>query len=101
MQPIARPIGDGGVSTISSAAGRKASSSRAAAGCALGKGELTLPAGRTGSADFMEACLQAVERGVAAAGADQLVVGAVLDDAAALDGDDAVGHAHASTAGGR
>jgi len=34
--------------------------------------------------------LQAMQRGVAAAGAHQVVVGAVLDDAAALDGDDAV-----------
>ena len=38
-------------------------------------------------------CLQAIERRIAAAGLDQLVVGAVLDDAAALDGDDAVGRA--------
>ena len=49
----------------------------------------------------MEACLQAVERGVAAAGLDQLVVRAVLDEAAALDRDDAVGAAAPSTAGGR
>src|SRR5437773_99127 len=46
------------------------------------------------SADFMEPCLHAVERGVAATAADQFVVVAVLDDAAALDGDDAVGLAH-------
>ena len=35
--------------------------------------------------DFLDPRLQAVERGVAAAGADQLVVRAVLDQAAAID----------------
>ena len=60
---IARPIGDGGVSTISSAAGRKASSSRRrAATRRSGTCRRTV-----GSADFMQACLEAVERGVAAA----------------------------------
>jgi len=38
VTPIARPIGDGGVSTISSAAGRKASSCRGGAP-RLGKGD--------------------------------------------------------------
>ena len=42
--------------------------------------------------DFMDPRLQAVERGVASAGVDQLVVGAILDDAAVLDGDDAIGY---------
>src|SRR4051794_13156987 len=46
------------------------------------------------SADFMEPRLHAMERGIAPAAADQLVVVAVLDDTAALDGDDAVGLAH-------
>ena len=55
---------------------------------------------RVGSAGFMETRLQAMERGVAAAGADQLVVGAVLDEPAALDGEDAVGAAHGGQAVG-
>src|SRR5215472_3569522 len=81
--PIARPTGDGGVSTISSAAGRNASSSRrlgrgprngttrCAGGCAV-----------AGSADFMESSLQSVQRSIAAAGFNQCVVAAVLDQAA-------------------
>ena len=42
----------------------------------------------------MDACLQAVQRRIAAAGLDQLVVRAVLDQAAAIERDDAVGAAH-------
>jgi hypothetical protein len=42
----------------------------------------------------MEPCLKAMEGGVAPAGADEVVVIAVLDEPAALDGDDAVGAAH-------
>ena len=42
----------------------------------------------------MEPCLQPIERCIAAAGLDQFVVGAVLDEAAPLDGDDAIRHAH-------
>ena len=42
----------------------------------------------------MDACLQTVEGGVAAAGADELIVGAVLDEAAALNGHDAITGAH-------
>src|SRR5262245_52183543 len=87
VRPIARPIGDGGVSTISNAAGRNATSSRSRRLRALGNGMMAL-------ADFMEASLQAVERGVAPAGPDQLVMRAVLDQAAALDGDDAVAAAY-------
>ena len=45
-------------------------------------------------ADLMEPCLEPMESCIAAAGLDQLVVGAVLDQAAAVDGDDAVGHPH-------
>jgi hypothetical protein len=42
----------------------------------------------------MDARLEAMEGGIAPAGADELVVIAILDEAAALDGDDAVGAAH-------
>ena len=42
----------------------------------------------------MDAALQPVERRIASARPDQLVVGAVLDQAAAIDGDDAVGKPH-------
>ena len=50
----------------------------------------------------MESCLQLVERGVAAARrAHQLVVRAVLDEAAVVDGEDAVGDAQRSRGGGR
>ena len=95
VAPIARPIGDGGVSTISSAAGRKASScSRRRTGASAETAMIFL-------ADFMDAGLQVVQLRIAAVGADQLVMVAVLDDAAALDGDDAVGVCARSTADGR
>src|SRR5216683_2625638 len=87
VAPIARPIGDGGVSTISSAAGRNASSWSRRRAPASGKATTALD-------DFMDAGLQSVQHRVAAAGAHQLVVRAVLDEPAAVDGDDAVGVAH-------
>src|SRR5215472_9811732 len=87
VTPTARPIGEGGVSTTSSAAGRNASSSRSRRSRALGNGMTLL-------ADFINASLHAIEGCVAPAGPDQLVVGAVLDQAAAVDGDDAVAPAH-------
>src|SRR5262249_14367069 len=88
-----RRSGDGGVSTISSAAGRNASSSRRRS---RGRGGTTRDedAAAVASADLMEASLQSVQRRVAAAGLDQRVVGAVLDQPAAIEGDDAVGAAH-------
>src|SRR5258708_10879245 len=95
VAPIARPIGDGGDSTISSAAGRNASSSPRLA-CARRKG-MTRRAGLTGvsgSADFMNSCLQAMQRCIAAAGLDQRVMGAVLDQAATLERDDAIRRPH-------
>src|SRR5271155_5446140 len=88
VKEIARPIGEGGVSTISSAAGRKASPSPGRSRCEPGRVARALPD------DFMNPRLQAVERGVAAAGAEQLVMGPVLDEPAALHGDDAVAAAH-------
>src|ERR1700682_3029821 len=69
VKATARPIGDGGVSTISSAAGRNASSSLRRSG----------------------PCLEAIEGGISATGLDQIVMGAILDQAAPLDGDDPVG----------
>src|SRR6478752_4416178 len=81
---IERPIGDAGVSTISSAAGRNASSSLLRR--SLGRVKTT-----TFLADFMDSTLQAVDRGIAPAGPDQFVVAAVLDQPASFDGHDAVG----------
>src|SRR5262244_3297201 len=95
VAPTARPIGDGGVSTISSAAGRKASSSPRLAG-ARRKG-MTRRVGVTGifgSAYFMNSCLQAMQRCIAAAGLDQRVMGAVFDQTATLERDDAIRRPH-------
>src|SRR6516165_8315383 len=95
VAPIARPIGEGGVSTISSAAGRNASSSPCLA-CARRKGMTRRVAltGVSGSADFMDSCLQAMQRCIAAAGLDQRVMGAILDQAATLERDDAIRRPH-------
>src|SRR5712691_1309215 len=80
VTPIARPIGDGGVSTISSAAGRNASSwSRRRRAPASGKATTALD-------DFMDPSLEAVQHRVAATGAHQLVMRAVFDDPPAVDG---------------
>src|SRR4249920_2132623 len=81
VTPIVRPIGDGGVSTISSAAGRNASSSPGRSGARRnGTTRGAGAAGVTGSADFMNPCLQPVQRRIAAAGLDQRVMGAILQD---------------------
>src|SRR6266545_4406022 len=81
---MTRPKGDAGVSMISTAAGRNSSSDR--------RDE---PNGRTlpmvSSADFMESSLHAVEGGVAPTSPDQVIVAAILDDAAAFNRNDAVG----------
>src|ERR1700738_1063515 len=92
---IARPIGDGGVSTISSAAGRNASSSRRLS-CTRRNG-ITRWAGTAGIADladFMEPRLQPMQRCVATAGLDQRVMGAVLHQASAIERDDAIRRPH-------
>src|SRR6516165_5540028 len=47
-----------------------------------------------GSADFMDPGLQAVERSIAAAGSDQIVMGAVLNEAARVQSDDPISAAH-------
>src|SRR5689334_14534691 len=105
---MARPTGEAGVSTISSAAGRNSSSARRApprrSGTTLGAAFAFAGTAADGAADasasddFVEAAmvtrLHAIEGGVAPAGAQQVVVLAVLDDAAALDRDDAVGERH-------
>src|SRR4051812_19943759 len=83
---MARPTGDGGVSTISSDAGRNASSSLREPARSHG--------GTTRSANVMDTCLHAEQRSVTAAGADQLLVRAILHQPPFLDSDDAVGHAH-------
>src|SRR5262245_20113463 len=95
VKAIARPMGDGGVSTISRAAGKKASSSRRLARD-RGSGT-TWPAGLAGTAslmDFMDSCLQAMQRGIAATCFDQRVVRAIFDHATAFEGDDAIHHPH-------
>ncbi len=51
VAPIARPMGEGGVSTISSAAGRNASSSRSRCRAPPGKGT-------TFFSGFMKSCLK-------------------------------------------
>src|SRR5579864_3728516 len=96
--PIARPTGEAGVSTISSAAGRNSSSLRRRSTARRVK--VVTACGFAASTCFMDAGLDAMERGVTAARADQLVMAAVLDDAAALNGDDAVGAAHGGKAMG-
>src|SRR5258708_21940724 len=78
VTPIARPIGDGGVATISSAAGRNASSSRRCCGRRNGMiwgvgvaGAVTadvvagLAAGLASSDDFINASLQPMQGRVA------------------------------------
>src|SRR5258707_2503801 len=87
VAPIARPIGDGGVSAISSAAGRNASSYSPRRAGGFGNGTIVV------LTDAMDACLEEVELCIAAIRADQLVMCTVLDDAASLDGDDAIGFA--------
>ena len=88
---ILRPTGDGGVSTISSAAGRNAnSSSRLACTGRSGTTPCVGEADIADLADFMEPSLHPMQRRVAAAGLDQGVMGAVLDQAAALQRDDAI-----------
>src|SRR5215470_17217346 len=82
--PLMAPaIGGGGVSTISSAAGRKASSSRLRAAVLSGRAAWA-------SVDFTDACLQTVQRRIAAACTDQIIMGAILSQTAAVDSNQAV-----------
>jgi len=89
--PMARPIGDGGVSTISKAAGRKASSSCARRFRATEKG-MTFPVtSLTALADLMDATLQPVEPRVPSARMYQLVVSTIFDETPTVERHDAVG----------
>src|SRR5262249_30868568 len=83
---IARPAGEAGVSTISIAAGRNSTCARRAA--AHDNGSVRTTPFR--SADFIETCLEAMQRCIATIRSNQFVVDAVFDDAAPLDSDDAV-----------
>src|SRR5215469_6509797 len=112
VPPMVPAIGGGGVSTISSAAGRKASSSLRADGlyrparAALERSAMRLTLAPVGFifskrapstkalADFMDTCLQTVQRRIAAACLDQVIMGAVLSQAAAVDRDEAVAMPH-------
>src|SRR3954451_24818949 len=86
VKPIARPIGEGGVSTISRAAGKNASSSFRRR-CTPGKPMTAL-------ADFMDPTLQPVQRRVAAPGPHQFVVCAILGQTATIYSDDAIRPTH-------
>src|SRR5215468_11283414 len=94
VPPMAPAIGGGGVSTISSAAGKKASSSSPRTAGLCGRETRALAdLYRTETralADFMDACLQTVERRIATACLDQGLMGAVLNQTATVDGDEAV-----------
>src|SRR6516162_4656425 len=104
LNTIVRPIGDGGVSTISSAAGRKASSSLSRPLLVREEGSAFRRFGAAPCdvclADCMDARLEPMERRVAPVCIDELVVGAVLHQPSAIDGDDAVGPAHGREAMG-
>src|ERR1700737_19472 len=82
VAPMARPIGEGGVSTISSAAGRKASSSRSRRARAFGNGMTALAAFVDAT---MDATLKAIEGCVAPARAYQLIVRPIFDQPPALE----------------
>src|SRR5712671_433595 len=83
----ARPAGDAGVSTISSAAGKNAVSSDLARPADLGNATIFLT-------DFMDARLETIEVGIASRRTDQLVVRPVLDDPTLFDSDNAMGPTH-------
>src|SRR5258708_35502704 len=83
VAPIARPIGDGGVSAISSAAGRNASSYSPRRAGGFGDATILL------LTDALDACLEEVELCIAAIRADQLVMRTFLAHSAPPDGDGA------------
>src|SRR5229473_2974879 len=87
VPPIAPASGGAGVSTISRAAGRKASSSLPRS-CGTRKKLVAA------SANFMDARLQPIEGRVATTGVDQLVMRTVFYQAATIDGHDPVGPTH-------
>src|ERR1700722_2952882 len=83
----ARPAGDAGVSTTSSAAGRKATSAADLPAFLFGRNRIFL-------SDFMYACLQPIKHRVTAPRTDQFVVGSILDDSTLFNRDDAVCPTH-------
>src|SRR5271156_3792477 len=80
VMPIERPIGDGGVSTISSAAGRKASSSFSRRSRFIGNDTTFFVASIAALADLMDATLQPVKVRVASAGPYQVIVSTILNE---------------------
>lgn len=92
---IVRPTGDGGVSTISSAAGRKANSSLSRPFPSLGKGTALWRSFRDACLnDFMDTRLQPVKLRVVPTRFDEFVVAAVFHQPAAVNSHDAVGPAY-------
>ncbi len=93
---IARPIGEGGLSVISKAAGRNASSysGRLRPVNATARLSDVAIAAEGLLVGAMQAGLQKMEIRVASFAADQFLMRAVLDDAAALERDDPIGVAH-------
>src|SRR5215475_12422158 len=89
VPPMAPARGDGGVSTISSAAGRNARSFWLRPGAARAPGRKM-----RSSANFMEASLQAIERRITAALPEKVIMGAILDQTATVNGDKAVAPPH-------
>src|SRR5262245_43472273 len=104
LNAIVRPIGDGGVSTISSAAGRNASSCLSRPLLVREEGSAFRMFGAAACdiclADCMDARLKSMEHRIAPICIDELVVGAVLHQPSTIDGDDAVGPAHGGKAMG-
>src|SRR5277367_3329001 len=82
--PIARPSGEAGVSTISRPAGRNASSCLSRL---LGSHKAILESRKIVRilADFMNSCLYAMQRRIAAAGLNEVIVRAVFDEATTVD----------------
>src|SRR5215469_5443215 len=104
LNTIVRPTGDGGVSRISSAAGKNASSSLSRPLLVREDGGVfrTFGAARCDVCltDCIDARLEPMEHRVAPARIDELVVGAILHQPSAIDGDDAIGPAHGGEAMG-
>src|SRR5947207_7705653 len=112
VTPSARPTGEGGVSTISRAAGRNSVSTRSRLPCGRNPSSdlrmaiaplqrSTIQArkprrgrGARSSTDFMETRLEAMEVGVMPAAAHEVFVAAIFHDATLADRDDAIGPSH-------
>src|ERR1700691_5903907 len=91
VPPIARPIGDGGIATISSAAGKKASSTLARRSRVGGKVIMFLATAIAASAGFMESTLKPIEGRVVSTRPRQLFVRSVFDQAAVIKRENAIG----------